>query len=86
MVVRRGARGAAREGARCLVGRSSAERTGHAGETPEQALHAREGAGKRERPAAGPCGGRVRRRCGAMRGLEQLRRTLQSEWRIYFYI
>jgi hypothetical protein len=45
--------GAAREGAGYLVGRSSTGRTGHAGETPEHALHAGEGAGKRERPATG---------------------------------
>jgi hypothetical protein len=45
--------GAAREGARYLMGRSSTGRTGHAGETPEHVLHAGEGAGKRERPATG---------------------------------
>jgi hypothetical protein len=44
------ARGAAREGAECLGGRTGQE-------TPEEALHAGEGAGKRERPAVGPCGG-----------------------------
>jgi hypothetical protein len=58
-------RGVAREGARCLMGRSGAGRTSQAGETREQTLHAREGAGKRECPAAGPCvagsaGGMVR--------------------------
>jgi hypothetical protein len=50
--------GGAREGAGCLTGRAD-----YAGETPEHAFHAREGAGKRERPAAGPCGSGVGRRC-----------------------
>jgi hypothetical protein len=42
-----------------------------------------EGAGKRERPAARPCGNE--RGCGAVRGLEQLRRTPQPEWRIFLF-
>jgi hypothetical protein len=59
------------ERAECLVGRSNvAGRAGHVGEMLEQALHAGEGVGKRERPAAGPCGGVVSRRCSAARGLE----------------
>ena len=69
------ARSSEDEGAGCLAGRSNAGRAAHTGETPEQALHAGEGVGKKERPAAGPCGGGVSRRCRAERGLEQLRRT-----------
>jgi hypothetical protein len=49
------AHGVAREGAECLAGRSSAGRAGHAEETSELALHARERAGKREHIAVGPC-------------------------------
>jgi len=71
---------AVREGARCLTGRSTGGRASHIGETPEQVLHTGEGAGKRERPVAGPCGGGVGRRCGAVRGLEQPRRTPQLKW------
>jgi hypothetical protein len=55
--------GGAREGARCLTGRSIAGRADYTGETLEHVFHAREGAGKRERPAAGPCGNGVGRSC-----------------------
>ena len=79
------ARGAARKGAGCLAGRSKAGRAGHAGETSEQTLHDGEGAGKKECPAAGPCGDGVGRRCDEVKGLEQLRRTSQLEWRIFLF-
>jgi hypothetical protein len=42
---------AARDWAECLAGRSSAGRAGHAEETSEHALYARERAGKREHTA-----------------------------------
>jgi hypothetical protein len=50
----------------------------------EWALHAGEGAGKRESPTTGPCGGGVGQRCGEVRGSEQLRRIPQPEWGILF--